>query len=149
MTSSWQASWLCPFLSSFPGCITVHLGFGSGLWVLILVLPPRISLSSSPSFPLACSLARVDCVKVRKRDETLLIWRGPSIDVILSDLPSIGDVVFNEIFSIPLFEVSFPSDLCLYLFTVRSARARVSFASHTAPKAIKLSQELAAKSHEN
>jgi len=125
-------------------------------WFWVWVVGPESGPSTSHfvvvfvvSFPLACLLARVDCVKVRKRDETLLIWRGPSIDVILSDLPSIGDVVFNEIFSIPLFEVSFPSDLCLYLFTVRSARARVSFASHTAPKAIKLSQELAAKSHEN
>lgn len=51
-----------------------------------------------------------------------LICRAPSIDVILSDLPSIGDVVFNEFFPLPslsLGPISFPlvtSTLQIYVY---------------------------------
>lgn len=53
-----------------------------------------------------------------------LICRAPSIDVILSDLPSIGDVVFNEFFpllslSLSLGPISFPlvtSTLQIYVY---------------------------------
>lgn len=100
---------------SRPGCITaLHR---------LCVLPSRTLLSDCFFFRL---FAGPQVVKVRKRDETLLIWRATSIEWFTVN----WECCLQWISSIPLCQLfSFLSDLCLYLFTVRFAWTRVSFPS--------------------
>lgn len=127
MTSSWHASRLCrlshtrfPLPFAFPFSIAVSNPqrgpeqrvtlCGSGSWCLFATSARCLRRATVDG-----RRARVDCVKVRKRDETLSYLAGPIDRCHLEWFTVNWGCCLQWVF----FLLSSLSDLCLYLFTVR------------------------------